>query len=244
MMSSSAAPAKSTGPYVNQHIPIAESVLRDYGSVTVTIDDEVIPTLTATPASSTAPESTTYRGHAYRGGAATNDPDGFDDDDDVSPSPPPLVAETVALIETKDTVEADAPVWRDMSFAILFYVHLAVVLYLGVYVAPDGYDRMTLNFTFVTDDGTLVDVNGLDNISFNFTGSHNVKDGAVSEENIAQVEAFFAEAVEYLKVRTLSWENRPGRHSRDQMMCLCRGALHCVAPLPQSLTHAHVAIRS
>jgi hypothetical protein len=210
MMSSSsaAAPAKSTGPYVNQHIPIAESVLRDYGAVTVTIDDEVIPTLTATPASSTAPESTTYRGNVYRGGAATNDPDGFDDDDDdVSP----LVAERVALFETKDTVEADAPVWRDVSFAILFYVHLAVVLYLGVYVAPDGYDRMTLNFTFVTDDGTLVDVNGLDNISFNFTGSHNVKDGAVSEENIAQVEAFFAEAVEYLKVRTGTCENRPGR---------------------------------
>ena len=198
MSSSATGPAKSTGPYVSQHIPIAESVLRDYGAVTVTIDDEALPTVTATTVSTTAPESTTYRGNMYRG-AATNDPDGFEEDEG-SPSLPPLVAETVAMIEVKDAVEADAPVWRDVSFAILFYLHLAVVLYLGVYVAPDGYDRMSLNFTFVTDDGTFVDVNGLEHISFNFTGSNNVKDGAVSDEDIAHVEAFFEEAVEYLKV--------------------------------------------
>jgi hypothetical protein len=78
------------------------------------------------------------------------------------------------------------------------------MLYLGIWVAPDGYDRMmALNLTFVTDDGTLVHVDGYEHISFNFTSTSRAgksSNNELSEDQVVKLEAFLTEAVEYVKV--------------------------------------------
>jgi Plasma-membrane choline transporter len=45
------------------------------------------------------------------------------------------------------------PIYQDVAFAVLFCLHLAVMLYLGIFVAPDGYTTLhEMNWTRVEDE--------------------------------------------------------------------------------------------
>lgn len=73
-----------------------------------------------------------------------------------------------------------APIYRDVPFAILFYIHLAIMLWLGIDIAPKGYDKIDINYTAIEDEMRKGD---------DFT-----------DEDIAQMEEFAKEAAKFIQV--------------------------------------------
>jgi Plasma-membrane choline transporter len=94
----------------------------------------------------------------------------------------PLIAVSEVITGDYDAKEGD-PVYRDVPFAVLFLIHLCIMLWLGIFVAPAGYEKLA---------------------DFNFTSIENEirKDGddSISDEDLRKMEAFAAEASDYLQV--------------------------------------------
>jgi len=75
-----------------------------------------------------------------------------------------------------------SPVWRDVPFAVLFYLHFGVMIYLGVAVAPKGYETFeSVDFESIKDA---------------------IREGSddVTEDQLAQLEAFVVESGKFLSV--------------------------------------------
>lgn len=127
--------ASAKSDYVPLELPVA-ALLPSYGTVTVTIDDEVDP----------------------------------EEDEDFSP-----------LIHVLDKDESyGAPVCRDLPFALLFYFHLGIFLWLGVDVAPRGIELISLNMTELEDQMRQSD--------------------SFTEDDVSQIEAFITLAFQFLKI--------------------------------------------
>jgi hypothetical protein len=62
----------------------------------------------------------------------------------------PILAE--AEVEVDEAFKLDgAPVCRDFFFALLFYAHFLLMIWLGVSIAPLGYETIQFNFKIVED---------------------------------------------------------------------------------------------
>jgi len=93
----------------------------------------------------------------------------------------PLVDVFVDDPNNPDSAATSTPKWRDLPFAILFWVHLAVMIWLGVTVAPKGYE--------------LFDVNVFGEIEKAMQKSDDV-----TEEDIQHFKGFVDQAAAYLQV--------------------------------------------
>ena len=96
--------------------------------------------------------------------------------------------ETVRMDEEEPVlVEGDSvatsgssPQCTDIPFALLFWAHALVMIWLGIYVAPSGYENIHIDFSQVKEELR--------------------KDEDVTDENIIQFEEFLAETGEYLSI--------------------------------------------
>jgi len=82
-----------------------------------------------------------------------------------------------------DAYEGDGregAVCRDGAFAILFYIHLGLMLWVGIDVAPKGFDKIDVNF-----DGIENEIR---------------KGNDVTEEQIQQMKEFIAEVGKFLTI--------------------------------------------
>jgi len=99
----------------------------------------------------------------------------------------PLIAaedDASAPVLLLDTAAADGPVYRDVWFAVLFWIHFAVMLYLGIAVAPAGYQRIpNFNLTSIEEE---------------IRKSDDTND--VSEEDFQKMEEAFDQFAAYIKV--------------------------------------------
>lgn len=105
---------------------------------------------------------------------------------------PPVAEEMSPLVTTLDANKDLTPTWRDFPFAVLFYVHFAVMLWLGLIIAPRGFDRIEVNFTAIEDEIR--------------------KGDDITEEQLLQVEIFATEAGKYIQVfpeRILTYQVYP-----------------------------------
>jgi hypothetical protein len=80
------------------------------------------------------------------------------------------------------TVSDVEPVFRDVPFAILFVLHLGIMLWIGAFVAPKGYENIEFEFNMTSIESELS------------------KDGDITEEEIKQIEQFAEEASEWIQV--------------------------------------------
>lgn len=99
--------------------------------------------------------------------------------------------ELTSLIAVSDVITGDyydedkdgsAPVFRDVPFAILFLIHLAIMLWLGIFVAPAGYEKLDFNFTTIEDE---IRKNG---------------DDGISDADIQEMEVFAEKVSDFLPV--------------------------------------------
>lgn len=57
------------------------------------------------------------------------------------------------IVASQQEAEATGPVFRDVGFAILFWLHLVVMIYLGIAVAPAGYENWPeFNLTSIEEE--------------------------------------------------------------------------------------------
>jgi Plasma-membrane choline transporter len=88
--------------------------------------------------------------------------------------------EATPLVVSHDVDKDAMPVFRDVPFAILFLIHVAIMLWLGIAVAPKGYSVININFD---------DIEGA------------MKKGEdVTEEDVANFEDFIAFLGKYVQV--------------------------------------------
>ena len=97
-------------------------------------------------------------------------------DEEVSP----LVSVVVHDDSDGKSIE---PVCRDLPFAILFILHAIVMAWLGVAVAPQGYDQIKINTTSIEEEIR--------------------KGDDVTEEDIQEFENFLSAAAAYVQVYPL-----------------------------------------
>lgn len=102
------------------------------------------------------------------------------------------VAETVAIdnetepltqgsvVITGDASEDSSPHCRDVGFAGVFWIHAAIMIWLGVWVAPSGYRNMHFDFGSIEEAIR--------------------KSDEVSDEDLAEFEEFASQVAEYVKV--------------------------------------------
>jgi len=79
---------------------------------------------------------------------------------------------------------AGTPVFRDVPFAILFLVHLGIMLWAGIFVAPKGLEKLNLNDWNLTAIEEQIREQSED----------------VTEKDIEQMEDFIKAASEYLRI--------------------------------------------
>ena len=66
----------------------------------------------------------------------------------------PLITTTTTTASTQSHNPQDAaPGFRDVGFAVAFWLHLVIMLYLGIAVAPAGYEQIPdFNWTVVENE--------------------------------------------------------------------------------------------
>jgi hypothetical protein len=98
----------------------------------------------------------------------------------------PAIGEATPLVPAEDSVGmADlglAPTYRDLPFALLFFAQVGIMIWLGVAVAPRGFENLSFNVTAIEDEIRKSE-------SDDFT-----------EEDLQQFKEFASEVVEYGKV--------------------------------------------
>jgi hypothetical protein len=73
-----------------------------------------------------------------------------------------------------------SPKCQDVPFAVLFLAHLGVMIWLGVFVAPQGFQKIDINMTAIEDE---------------------IRQGDdVTEEDLQQMEEFAAQVAKYVQV--------------------------------------------
>ena len=96
--------------------------------------------------------------------------------------------EVTPLIPVSDVITGDydgkdgAPVFRDVPFALLFLIHFCIMLWLGIFVAPVGYEQLDFNFTVIEDE---IQKNG---------------DNSTTDEDIQSMEIFAEELSDFVQV--------------------------------------------
>ena len=90
----------------------------------------------------------------------------------------PLVS--VVVYDDSDQKEAIQPVCRDLPFAIFFAGHAAVMLGLGIFTAPKGFDQLQFNTTSIEEEIR--------------------KGDDVTDEDVQEFKQFVTAAIEYLQV--------------------------------------------
>jgi Plasma-membrane choline transporter len=88
-------------------------------------------------------------------------------------------AEGTPLVVSADIEKDFAPVCRDLPFAILFLMHLAIMIWLGIGVAPVGYSRLDFNLSTIEEE---------------------IRESNVTEEDLHHFEEFVRDAATYSKV--------------------------------------------
>jgi len=73
-----------------------------------------------------------------------------------------------------------SPEWRDLPFALLFWAHLAVMIWLGVAIAPKGFELVHLNLEEIEEEMR--------------------KNDDVTEETIGQFDKFVSDVAAYLEI--------------------------------------------
>lgn len=82
--------------------------------------------------------------------------------------------------DTPNPSDNEIPVFQDVFFAILFWVHLLFMVWLGVEVAPTGYEKIDINWTMI---------------------EQKIKEGDdVTEEDFTKFEDFLGQATDFLEV--------------------------------------------
>eukprot|EP00977_Amphora_coffeiformis_P024075 scaffold15034_cov181-Amphora_coffeaeformis.AAC.7 len=93
----------------------------------------------------------------------------------------PLVS--VVVYNDSEQKEAIHPVCRDLPFAIIFAVHAAVILWLGIFTAPKGFDQLQFNATSIEEEIR--------------------KGDDVTDEDLQEFKQFVTAAIEYVQVYPL-----------------------------------------
>jgi hypothetical protein len=97
---------------------------------------------------------------------------------------PPAIGEATPLVVPANSVgKADlglVPTYRDVPFALLFLAQIGIMMWLGVAVAPRGYEELSFNVTAIEDEMR--------------------KSDDVTEEDLRQFEEFAGEVVGYAQV--------------------------------------------
>jgi hypothetical protein len=57
-----------------------------------------------------------------------------------------ILSESIAQVNLEPS-EPREPSFQDVPWAILFLIHLAVVIYVGIFISPHGYESLDMNFT-------------------------------------------------------------------------------------------------
>ena len=101
----------------------------------------------------------------------------------------PLIATGAASHNNNNrpSQDNDGPVFRDVGFAVAFYLHLLVMLYLGLAVAPAGYQsipKSTFNWTVIQDE----------------LRQQTDDEYSISEQDFQELEMVVDEVTAYLKV--------------------------------------------
>jgi hypothetical protein len=96
----------------------------------------------------------------------------------------PVTGEATPLVVPEDSVEKVnlglAPTYSDVPFALLFWAQVGIMIWLGVAVAPRGFEKLSFNATAI--EGEMR------------------KNDDVTEEDLRQFEEFAGEVVEYAQV--------------------------------------------
>ena len=98
----------------------------------------------------------------------------------------PLITTTTTTASTQSHHPQDAaPGFRDVGFAVAFWLHLVIMLYLGIAVAPAGYEQIPdFNWTVVENE----------------IRQQPDMDGSIREEDYQQLEQIVDEVGGYLQV--------------------------------------------
>lgn len=96
----------------------------------------------------------------------------------------PTTGEATPLVVPENSVKKVdlglAPTYRDVPFALLFLVQVGIMIWLGVAVAPRGFEKLSFNATDIEDDMR--------------------KSDDITEEDLRQFEELASDVVEYAKV--------------------------------------------
>ena len=90
----------------------------------------------------------------------------------------PLVS--VVVYDDSEQKEIIQPFCRDLPFAIIFAVHAVIILSLGIFIAPKGFDQLQFNTTFIEEEIR--------------------KEDEVTDEDSQEFKQVFTAAVEYIHV--------------------------------------------
>ena len=93
----------------------------------------------------------------------------------------PLVS--VVVYNESEQKEAIHPVCRDLPFALLFVVHAAVILSLGIFTAPKGFDQLQFNTTSIEEEIR--------------------KEDDIIDEDFQEFKQFVTAAIEYVQIYPL-----------------------------------------
>ena len=64
----------------------------------------------------------------------------------------PLVTAVTPAVVVKDDKEDSTPHCRDVFFAILFWAHMIIMIWLGVWVAPAGYQNINIDWSSIEEE--------------------------------------------------------------------------------------------
>jgi hypothetical protein len=87
--------------------------------------------------------------------------------------------ETSPLVITGDA-EDSSPRCQDLAFAIVFWIHAVLMIWLGLFKAPKGFEDIHFDFSSIEEEMR--------------------KGGDVTEEDIVQIEEFATQVSEFVKV--------------------------------------------
>lgn len=90
----------------------------------------------------------------------------------------PLVS--VVVHDDSSPEQEIAPVCQDMTFAVLFAIHAAAILFFGIFTAPKGFQQLEFNVTSIEDEIR--------------------KQDDVTDEDMQEVKQFLTAAIEYVQV--------------------------------------------
>lgn len=65
----------------------------------------------------------------------------------------------------KDTQSYDGPAFRDVPFAVLFFIQITVMIWLGTYVAPAGFETIQFNLTTIEAEAEAAMRQGSDDVT-------------------------------------------------------------------------------